>query len=108
MDENILESILFGCPESSDNAIVINYCILYAKQYIYLEKLNDKKIKQNFKVDFLCYLSHLKNTLKIEKRICIKKNQKFKFDKFKGMEHVPNIFISFDKYLFLELIKILI
>ncbi len=23
----------------------------------------------------------------------------------KGMEHVPNIFISFDKYLFLEVIK---
>ncbi len=23
--------------ESNDNAIVINYCILYAKQYIYLE-----------------------------------------------------------------------
>ncbi len=34
-EENIHESILF---ESSDNAIVINYCILYAKQYIYLEK----------------------------------------------------------------------
>ncbi len=32
MEENIHESILFGFPESSDNAIVINYCILYAKQ----------------------------------------------------------------------------
>ncbi len=28
--------------------------------------------------------------------------------KFKGMEHVPHIFMSFDKYLFLELINILI
>ncbi len=28
--------------------------------------------------------------------------------KFKGMEHVPNIFMSFDKYLFLEVINILI
>ncbi len=69
MEENIHESILF---ESSDNAIVINYCILYAKQYIYLEKLNDKKKwqknKQNFNVDFLSYLSHLKNILKIEKK----------------------------------------
>ncbi len=27
---------------------------------------------------------------------------------FKGMEHVPNIFMSFDKYLFLEMINILI
>ncbi len=26
----------------------------------------------------------------------------------KGMEHVPNIFMSFDKYLFLEVINILI
>ncbi len=62
------ESILFGFPESSDNAIIINYCILYAKQYIYLEKLNDKKNLKKFNVDFLSYLSHLKNTLKIEKK----------------------------------------
>ncbi len=82
MEENIHQSIVFGFPESSNNAIVINYCILYAKQYIYLEKYNDKKNKQNVNVDFLSYLSHLKNTLKIEKSICIKKNQKFKFDKF--------------------------
>ncbi len=27
---------------------------------------------------------------------------------FKGMEHVPNIVMSFDKYLFLEVIYILI
>ncbi len=26
----------------------------------------------------------------------------------KGMEHVPNIFMSFDKYLFLEVINIVI
>ncbi len=26
----------------------------------------------------------------------------------KGMEHVPNIFMSFDKYLFLEVINILV
>ncbi len=29
-------------------------------------------------------------------------------DFIKGMDHVPNIFISFDKYLFLEVINILI
>ncbi len=28
--------------------------------------------------------------------------------KIKGMEHVPNIVMSFDKYLFLEVINILI
>ncbi len=36
--------------------------------------------KKKFNIDFLNYLSHLKNTLKIEKNICIKKNQTF--DKF--------------------------
>ncbi len=46
MEEHIHESILFGFSESSDNVIVINYCILYAKQYIYLEKLNNKKINK--------------------------------------------------------------
>ncbi len=30
------------------------------------------------------------------------------FDLVKGMEHVPNILMSFDKYLFLEVINILI
>ncbi len=34
----IHESILFGFPGSIDDAIAINYCILYAKLYIYLEK----------------------------------------------------------------------
>ncbi len=38
--------------------------------------------KQNFNVDFLSNLSNLKNTLKTETNICIKKKQKFKFDKF--------------------------
>ncbi len=35
-------------------------------------------------------------------------NQLEKQQKLKGMEHVPNIFMSFDKYLFLEVINILI
>ncbi len=51
-------------------------------QYIYLEKLNDQTNKLNFNVDFLSNLSHLTNTPKIEKNICIKKNPKFKLNKF--------------------------
>ncbi len=41
-----------------------------------------KKNKQNFDLDFLSYLSHLKNTQKVEKSMCIKNTPKFKFDKF--------------------------
>ncbi len=35
-ESHIHESIRFGYPGRSDDAIVINYCILYAKHYIYL------------------------------------------------------------------------
>ncbi len=43
----IHESILFGFPGSNDDAIAINYCILYAKHYIYLEKLKEENKKEN-------------------------------------------------------------
>ncbi len=68
-------------PASSDDAIVINYCILYAKHYIYLEKLKEEE-KREFNVDFLGYLCYLQYILKIEKSICNKKNEIAKFDKF--------------------------
>ncbi len=35
-------------------------------------------------------------------------NTVYRTGQVKGMEHVPNIFMSFDKYLFLEVINILI
>ncbi len=81
-EQYIYESILFGFPGDSDNTIVTNYCILYDKQYIYLEKLKDKNKCTSFNVDFLGYLSHLKHVLKIEENICSKNNEKLKFDKF--------------------------
>ncbi len=66
-ENNIHESILFVFQWGSDDAIVINYCILYAKHlFIYLEKLKDENKK--FNVDFLGYLCHLKYILKIEKK----------------------------------------
>ncbi len=76
-EDYIYEYILFGFPGKSDNTIVANYCILYAKQYIYLEKLNNKNT--NFNVDFLGYLSHLKYILKMEGSICVKNNNNKKF-----------------------------
>ncbi len=36
-EDHIHESILFGFAVTSDGVIVINYCLLYAKYYIYLE-----------------------------------------------------------------------
>ncbi len=43
----IHEPILFGFSGSSNDAIAINYCILYANHYIYLEKLNKENNKAN-------------------------------------------------------------
>ncbi len=59
-ESHIHESILFGFPGRSDDAIVINYCILYAKHYIYIEKLKENKNQNTFNIDFLGYLFKLK------------------------------------------------
>ncbi len=72
----------FGFPWRSDDAIVINNCILYAKHHIYLEKLKENKNQNAFNIDFLGYLSKLKYILKIEKSICTHNNQSIKFNKF--------------------------
>ncbi len=45
--------------------MVINYCILDAKHFIYLKIPND-----NNNIDFLSYLFYLKNTFSIEENIC--------------------------------------
>ncbi len=81
-ESHIHESILFGFPGRSDDTIIINYCILYAKQYIYLEKLKENKNQNALNIDFLGYLSKLKYILKIEKSIRIHNNQSIKFNKF--------------------------
>ncbi len=43
VESYIHEINLFGFSGRSDDVIVINYCILYAKQYVYLEKLKENK-----------------------------------------------------------------
>ncbi len=62
----IHKSLLFGFLGSSDDAIVINYCILHSKHYIYLEKLKDDNKKSGFNADFLWYLCHLKHIVYIQ------------------------------------------
>ncbi len=45
--------ILCVFPRKSDNITVATYCILYAKQYIYLEILKNKTKNTNFNLDFM-------------------------------------------------------
>ncbi len=70
---------LLKSPGHNDDTIAINYCILYAKLFIYREKLNNQNM---LTIDFLLYMSHLKYILKIEKNVCIAKKQIAKFEKF--------------------------
>ncbi len=81
-EDYIYEYILFGFPGKSDDTIVANYYIVYAKPYIYLEKLKNKNKNTIFNVYILGYLSHLKYILKMEESICIQNNQNLMFNKF--------------------------
>ncbi len=49
-ESHIHESFLLGFPGRSNDAIVINYCILYAKHYVYLEKLKENKNQNSFNI----------------------------------------------------------
>ncbi len=59
--DHLQENILFGFVGSNSITDVLIYCILYAKYYIYIQRL----FNQN-KLDVNAYLALLKNTLTIE------------------------------------------
>ena len=75
--EHFEECILFGFPETNEIFMVLNYCILLAKFYIYRSR-----IFENNKIDLYQYLVILKNRLSIEKYICKKENKSNCFEKF--------------------------
>ncbi len=75
--EDIIESIMFGFPSDKNNTIIIDFCIIHARYFIY-----QNKIKNDNKIEFLPCLSLLKKWLLIEKLICIAHNQEHKFTKF--------------------------
>ncbi len=66
----IEECILFGFLSNSDVMQVLNFCILYAKYYIYIQSLFN-----NNTLDLYTCLKQLKQALKTEENIC-KKNTK--------------------------------
>ncbi len=55
----------FGFPGNSNDILTLNFCILYAKYYIYIQKLSNSN-----KIDFLNFLTYLKQKINIEKQIC--------------------------------------
>ncbi len=70
-DSHIHESILFGFPRKSDDTIVINYCILYVKQYIYLETFKENKNQNTLNIRLL--------GLPVQAQIYIKNRKKHMF-----------------------------
>ena len=71
------ESIIFGFQLDDDPFLVLNYCALIAKYYIYRQKLfHDNN------VDFYEYLCELKFKLQIELSICKKNDTVDNFNKF--------------------------
>ncbi len=71
------ECVLFGFPFNSEQIAVLNYCTLYTKYYIYIEKL-----KGNNKLDLYACQVQIKHALEIEFNICKKNKTLEKFEKF--------------------------
>ncbi len=71
------ECILIGFPLNNDVMHVFNFCTLYAKYYIYIQRLFN-----NNTLDLYVCLSQLKQALKIEENICRKKHNEDNFFKF--------------------------
>ncbi len=76
----IEECILFGFPSISDVRQVLNFCILYAKYYIYTQRLFN-----NNTLDLYTCLNQLKQALKTRKYICKNNYKKEKFLKYNFM-----------------------
>ena len=75
------ECIMFGYPGEEDLIIVLNYCVLLAKYFIYVNKLNGKN-----KIDLYDYLVLLKRKIFLEKTICTQQNQLNHFNKWEFLD----------------------
>ena len=72
------KNILMGSLYSRHNFITLNYCILYAKWYIFKQKYLE------LKCFFLEYLSELKNKLTVERSIYVSQGKIEKFERIWG------------------------
>ena len=74
------KGIIFGLKNSSDGMIVLNFCILHIKYYIYRQRLFHENI---FQLDEIRHMLSAK--LEIEKKICQKEEKNYKFEKFRNL-----------------------
>ena len=69
--------IIFGMPGSEDPIMVMNFCILHAKHYIYKQRL----FHENY-LSVQNFLRELRYHLQIEQKICENSNTPEKFAKY--------------------------
>ncbi len=74
---NLEECVLFGFSGNDNLTQVLNYCMIYTKYYIYIQRLFD-----NNNLELYTYLSLLKYNLNIEYEICKNNNRADKFERF--------------------------
>ena len=75
--DSLQESILFGFQSKADVFLVLNFCVLLAKYYIYRQKMY-----YNNNVDFYDFLKELRYKLTIEKNICNDNKTPYLFTKY--------------------------
>ncbi len=74
---NLEECILFGFSGNDNLTQVLNYCMIYTKYYIYVQRLFD-----NNHLELYAYLTLLKYNLNIGHQIYKNSNRADKFERF--------------------------
>ncbi len=77
ISDDIEECVLFGFTGNSNDILTLNFFIIYAKYYIYIQKLSNSN-----KIDFLNFLIYLKQKINIEKQICSTEGRNEAFERF--------------------------
>ena len=72
--------IIFGLKNSTESMTVLNLCILHIKYYIYRQRLFHDNIFQLQEIRHM-----LSAKLEIEKKICQKEEQNYKFENFRNL-----------------------
>ncbi len=71
------ECTIFGRPLNIDAIQVLNFCILYTKYYIYIQRFFNKN-----ELDLYACLAQVKLALEIEYNICKNSNKEKDFQQF--------------------------
>ncbi len=71
------ECIILGFPLNSDAIQVLNFCLLYTKYYIYIQRLFHGN-----KLDLYACLTQIKFALEIQYNICKSTNNEICFNKY--------------------------